>query len=110
MNAAARGFVGFACTCDVGLPYAVRDVERAPIDPSRAADEPIVACLGLVAKFERWRPPHGDSVLILFADGSVRELTWDDLDLDGAGEVGGPEVVVGPDARSPLLRVLRTGR
>lgn len=98
---------GLACANDDGAPYAVRDLARCPADPARAEAEPLAACLGVPAGSERWKPPHGNAVLVLYCDGTVRELDWDDVGLPEPSPGGAAPPVVGPDSSSAILRVMR---
>ena len=80
--------------------YAVRDFARFPIDPAKAADEPVVACVGR-GSGAAWCACHKDTFQIGFADGDVRTFTRADL-----GIAPGAPPVLGPTSPSPLLRVL----
>jgi hypothetical protein len=73
--------------------YAGRDFERFPLDSTKAASEPICACLC-----------HPKGALVVFQAGDVRWMTLADLGLDSDDEK-----IVGPDSKSPVLRVLRFG-
>lgn len=99
---------GLGCANDDGAPYALRDFARCPVGAARA-DEPIAVCLGLAAATTSWRPPH-DVALVLYADGTVRDVDWDDLGLPGHPPAGASPPVVGPESPSPVLRVLRAQR
>jgi hypothetical protein len=101
---------GLGCANDDGVPYLVRDLDRFPVDASRAADEPIAVCLGLVTTTERWHPPHGAVVLVAHADGAVREHAWSEFGLADEPPADAAPPVVGPASPSPILRVMRLGR
>lgn len=73
--------------------YAGRDFERFPLDPTKAGHEPIGACVH-----------HKGCAIVVFADGSVQKTTLAELGLDSDDDK-----IVGPDSKSPVLRVLRYG-
>jgi hypothetical protein len=73
--------------------YAGRDFERFPIDAAKAAKEPLGACVH-----------HAHYAIVVFADGAARKMTLDEL-----GLASDDDKVVGPDSKSPVLRVLRYG-
>jgi hypothetical protein len=73
--------------------YAVRDFERFPIDPKKGAREPIAACLN-----------HEGIVVFVFSAGDAQFVKLHEL-----GLATDDDKIVGPDSKSPLLRVLRFG-
>lgn len=77
--------------------YAVRDFERFPIDPSSTEKQPIL-CDRQGA--DGRTPHHRDSIVIAFDSGDVQKYSREHLGL-------GPDdpIVVGPESKSPLLRV-----
>jgi len=68
--------------------YAVRDFARQPIAPHASGKEPWVLC-----------PWHRDGIPVLYDDGSVVFHRREDLGLRP-----GESLVLGPDAKSELLR------
>jgi hypothetical protein len=101
---------GLGCANDDGAPYAVRDLDRFPLDAARPDEEPLAACVGLHAGASKWMPPHGDVLLVLYADGTVRDLDWSQAGLADPPLEGGPAPVLGTDSPSTLLRPLRPAR
>ncbi len=71
--------------------YAGRDFAKFPLDPKTREPQVIGACLH-----------HKGGVMVAFADGQVQFMTFEEL-----GLVSEAEKIVGPDSKSPLLRVLR---
>lgn len=95
--------VDLAAPPDDLASYAVRDFARFPVDPSRAADEPILACVGNF-RDGTWCAHHRDVFIVAYADGRCRMLRCEELGLSR-----GEAPVVGPDSPSPVLRVLTFG-
>lgn len=98
---------GLGCMVPGGAPYVVRDLVRCPVDPTRLTEEPLAACIGPIGPASRWTPPHGDVVLVAYADGEVRRLEWADLGLPIELRDGATAPVVGAESASPILRVMR---
>jgi hypothetical protein len=73
--------------------YAGRDFEKFPLDPTKAATEPLGACVN-----------HKGCAIVAYADGDVRKMTLAELGFDSDDGK-----IVGPDSKSPVLRVLRFG-
>jgi prepilin-type processing-associated H-X9-DG protein len=73
--------------------YPGRDFEKFPIDPKSHDKQPIGACLS-----------HKGGAPVIYADGRVEWLTLEKLGLDSDDDK-----IVGPDSKSPVLRVLRYG-
>jgi hypothetical protein len=73
--------------------YAVRDFERCPLDPKGDDRQPIAACLH-----------HPGIVVVVYAAGDAQFVRLHELGLSFD-----EEKTVGPDSKSPLLRVLRFG-
>jgi len=73
--------------------YAGRDFEKFPLDVTKSRSEPIGACVH-----------HKDCAIVVFADGAVQKMTLAELGVESEGEM-----IVGPESKSPVLRVLRYG-
>jgi hypothetical protein len=73
--------------------YAVRDFARFPLPAKPTGGEPIAACIH-----------HPGGAVVAFAAGDTEFVT-----LQGLGLRPQDEMTVGPDSKSPLLRVLRYG-
>jgi hypothetical protein len=73
--------------------YAVRDFARFPLAPNAPDKAPIAACLN-----------HKGGAVVLFDAGDVQFVPFEEL-----GVQSHDEMTVGPDSKSPLLRVLRYG-
>ncbi len=74
--------------------YAVRDFDAFPLpDGGSVRSDPIAGCLH-----------HKGVVILAFAEGDAQLVTLDEL-----GLASDDEKIVGPEAKSPVLRMLRYG-
>lgn len=71
--------------------YASRDFERFPLGPHPADKEPIGACLH-----------HKGIAIVVFRYGDAQKMTLEEL-----GLASDDEKIVGPESKSPVLRVLK---
>ncbi len=71
--------------------YAARDFDAFPLDPQSETSQPIAACLH-----------HEGIVVFVFEAGDAQYMSLDEM-----GIASESEKIVGPEAVSPLLRVLR---
>lgn len=71
--------------------YAARDFERCPLPAKSPAREAVGACLH-----------HEGFAIVAFSEGDVQKMTLEEL-----GLASDDEMVVGPESKSPLLRLLK---
>src|SRR6185503_6806499 len=73
--------------------YAVRDFKRFPVDPVSTDPEVIAACIH-----------HRRGAVVLYAGGDAQFVALAELGLSSDDDK-----TVGPDSKSPVLRVVRYG-
>lgn len=79
--------------------YAGRDMQNFPLDKLDAS-EPLAAC------DNAYGPNHIDATHVLYADGSVRGLSLEDLIARGVLPGGAKSIPVGPSSPIDFLRML----
>jgi hypothetical protein len=106
IESGGRGFSNLGAAIELAgdspSAYAVRDLEAFPLAaPGFDAGEPLLACNGNA------RPRHPPELHVLYADGSVRTLTLQELKADRVVPPETDVVFAGPDSPVPDLRKLR---